>query len=96
MAHLTKIRSYVMTVAQHLKKSGLSFSQSLKKAWKLAKMAFNLIDPNFEFVKVETGEIRAAIGTSFSWYVSKTNEVIVRYFDMEKQSNRSFRLTNLI
>ena len=94
MKNLT-IRSYVMTIANQLKKNGQTFSQAMKTAWKVAKLKFQET-ANFEFVKQETGEIRKAIGQIVSYYISKQKELIVTFNDLEKNALRSFRAANLI
>lgn len=83
-----------------------SFGEALRAAWAKVKLTARLRAgiAHFSFVKVSTGEVRKAIGTLASahyQYESKGGTAsdkadLVRYWDMEKNGFRSFKIQNLI
>ena len=90
-----------------LKKAEVSsFSEALRKAWKAIKIyaKMQIGKAEFRFQKVD-GTIREAIGTlcdidyapSASAKPRKSpDEDVMRYFDVEKNQFRSFRIVSLI
>ncbi len=86
-------------------KDGLftSFAQALKAAWSRLKVVTGMKSGfvTFQYIKSD-GSIRIATGTlSDINYVAKTTESkpkpeVVKYFDIEAQSFRSFRLDRFI
>jgi hypothetical protein len=86
-------------------KQGLfvSFAQALKAAWKRLKVVAGMKSGivQFEYIKTD-GSIRLAKGTLTGFdYTTKTTDQkvkpeIVKYFDIEAQSFRSFRIDRFI
>jgi hypothetical protein len=95
------MRSKAMKLAWALYKKGLSFGEAQRKAWKVLKLkeAMKVGEVEFTFLKKD-GSIRPAKGTLQINYQKKTNRTspidVIAYFDIEKQSFRSFKAENLI
>lgn len=86
--------------------TSLSQSQSWKMAHKAVKLQMQLKQgiAKFSFKKISTGEIRQAVGTLcpdlFDYTPSgnkekKDNPKVIKYYDLEKQAFRSFRVETL-
>lgn len=87
-----------------VKEKGMSMSEAMKLAWANAKLkaAMRKGVVRFKFVKVD-GSIRDAVGTLAEDIVPQTgmggrkrNSGVTVYFDLTRQSWRSFRKENLI
>lgn len=93
--------------AWELFKNGLctTFSDALKMAWKKINLLKKLKSgiAQFSFKKVD-GSIREAVGTLSSDFFSydskgsemKENLLVVKYWDLESNGFRSFKIENLI
>lgn len=97
----TSFRTLVMCRAHELFKTGLSWSDSLKKSWQLYRLYKKMLTKKvtFYFEKVD-GSIRKAIGTLQVDYSPKgnrkPNNKLFTYFDIEKGEFRCFRVDNFI
>lgn len=83
-----------------------SFSEALRKAWKAIKIYAGMLTGKveFRFMKLD-GSVRNAVGTLHDIdYTPSPNakprqapdEDVMRYFDLEKNQFRSFRVASLI
>ena len=98
-----QIRQEVLRTAHQLKKSGLSFSEAQKKAWEnyRLKSAMHRQPVLFTFRKVD-GTERMALGSLETRYMEtvkgtgKASATVTNYFDLERNSWRSFRIENLV
>lgn len=97
--------SKLMTEAWRLfRVTGESFSECLKKAWKLYKLKASMKRQIVQFhYKKISGEIRQAFGTLNEKYLPeskgsdrKKNDLLFTYFDTEVQGYRSFKIMNLV
>jgi len=95
----------IFTTAWSMFKAGLftSFAESLKAAWSRTKVITGMKTGTVKFRYIKSdGSIRIATGTlSDINYVAKTTESkpkpeVVKYFDIEAQSFRSFRIDRFI
>lgn len=87
------------------KASDISFGESLRQAWKVAKLRLKMasVEVLFAFRKVD-GTIREAIGRLFDLpearksdtQTRKSNEEVLTYFDVDAQNWRSFKIINLL
>lgn len=87
-----------------VKRTGKTFSEALRTAWKAAKIYAKMLvgTAEFSFRKLD-GSIRNASGTLFKVdYLRKTEGEWVRpadvlcYYDTEKKAFRSFVISNLL
>lgn len=96
----------VMKLAwQFVKANGLSMAEAMKLAWKNIKLRTKMLTQTVSFkFKKKDGSVREAIGTlcsdSIPSYASngnrKANENVQVYYDVVKQSFRSFIKANLL
>jgi hypothetical protein len=104
MQNQTFNRSQILTLAWTLYRTGLTFSEAQRKAWKIADLKNRMRQGAVKFTYQKTdGTTRQAIGTTSARYFSyqrKTSRPapakVVTYFDLQKNSFRSFRASNLI
>lgn len=95
-------RKTVMLRAYHIMNvNGLSWSESLKKAWQLYKLNKDLHTGKVSFYfEKKDGEIRKANATLKIDYEfkkeSQPNPKIFTYFDVDAQSFRCFKIENFI
>lgn len=95
-------RTTVMLRAYHIMNvNGLSWSESLKKAWALYRLNKDLHKGNVTFYfEKKSGEIRKAVGTLKIDYTFKTesqpNPKIFTYFDVDAGAFRCFKVENFI
>ena len=104
---INKIRSQVFTLAHSMKKQNqfLTWSQCLVSAWQVIKLkeAMRNGKVKFAFQKVN-GERREAEGTLKTELISYTPKgtskpspiTLVKYFDIQKNSYRSFRAERIL
>ncbi len=97
------MKTLVFKTAWECYKKGIfgTFSEALRKAWKIEKMKKALRAGKLEFsFRKDNGEIRKAVGTLNSemfTYEVKSAEVtpkldVVKYWDLEAEGFRSFRI----
>ena len=97
------MRSQVMTLAHALKKQGLSFSEAIKRAWKVVRIKLAMLTQAVEFAYLkEDGTIRQATGY-FGAAPATTNAetkpatgLAIRYYDTTCNGWRSFRAERLL
>jgi len=98
----TSFRKTVMLRAyQIMNINGLTWSESLKKAWQLYKLNKDLHAGKVSFYfEKKDGEIRKATGTLKIDYEFKTqnqpNPKIFTYFDVDANAFRCFKVENFI
>lgn len=98
-----KIQSKVFKLAHKAKSNFKSWSEALKFAWSKVKFQIKLATSkavSFSFIKKD-GSTRPATGTLQVEYQRKATSkpsvwYIVKYFDLDKNSFRSFDFRNLI
>lgn len=100
-------RSLVLRTAHQLVKKGLDFGTAQRKAWKAINIKEQLQQGQtvtFQFTKTD-GTTRTATGQqittnnyTFKRTTSKRADVqtYVRYFDLDRQAVRSFKIATLI
>lgn len=96
----------IMTSAWRMfRVTGESFSECLKKAWQVYRLAKAMKSQIVQFFYQKTnGEIRQAFGTMKDEVIHdkikgtgrRKNEDLLTYWDTEKESFRSFKKFNLI
>lgn len=107
MVKFTKeIKRKIFQVANKLRKIyKVNPSESLKIAWKNAKLkiALHKGGVHFEYLKKATNEVREAFGTLHNVenylrgsYKFQNDILTTRYFDLEKQEFRAFKVINLL
>lgn len=95
-------RKTVMLRAYHImNETGLTWVESLKKAWQLYRLNKDLHSGNVTFYfEKKDGEIRKATGTLKIDYEFKTqnqpNPKVLTYFDIEAGAFRCFKVENFI
>ena len=100
----TPNRSQILTLAWNLHKAGLSFSDAQRKAWKVYNLKNRMKAGAVEFTyQKKDGSTRQATGTTsstFFSYTRKTDRItpshLVTYFDLDKNSFRSFKAANIL
>lgn len=107
MKSSNNIKSQVFTLAHAMRKQNtfLTWSQCLVQAWKVIKLKNQLREGivSFSFQKTN-GEVREAKGTLSTEHFNYTSKgtskpspiTLVKYFDMEKNSFRSFRAERIL
>ncbi len=95
----SKVFRYAWQIVRATKKS---FAVALAKAWQVYKLKIKMIDEvvKFSFEKAY-GSLRVAYGTLKDLNdkikgIGKENYKSIAYYDVEKQSFRSFKIENLI
>lgn len=94
-------KTVMLRAYQIMNVNGLSWLESLKKAWALYRLNKDLHKGKVVFYfEKKDGEIRKAVGTLKIDYEFKTqsqpNPKIFTYFDVEANSFRSFKIENFI
>lgn len=94
-------KTVMLRAYQIMNINGLSWSESLKKAWQLYKLNKDLHKGEVVFYfEKKDGSIRKAVGTLKIDYTFKTesqpNPKIFTYFDVEAGAFRSFKVENFI
>lgn len=94
-------KTVMLRAYQIMNVNGLSWSDSLKKAWQLYKLNKDLHKGEVVFYfEKKDGSIRKAVATLKIDYEFKTqsqpNPKIFTYFDVEANSFRSFKVENFI
>lgn len=95
-------RKIVMLRSYHImNETGLTWSESLKKAWQLYRLNKDLHSGNITFYfEKKDGEIRKATGTLKIDYEFKTqnqpNPKVLTYFDVDAGAFRCFKVENFI
>ena len=108
MKFTNNIKSQIFTLAHAIKNANpaLSFSESLKLAWKATKlkMLLRLGEVEFTFLK-KNGEVRKAKGTTspnlFEYTAKSTTprptpNTLVKFWDCEKSAFRCCKVENLL
>lgn len=94
-------KTVMLRAYQIMNVNGLSWSESLKKAWALYRLNKDLHKGEVVFYfEKKDGSIRKAVATLKIDYEFKTqsqpNPKIFTYFDVEANSFRSFKIENFI
>ena len=107
MKFTNKLRSQVFTLAHFIRTQFETFSQALKRAWKVIKLKLSLRTQSivsFSFKKAN-GTVREAKGTLLPDLIAKhvkggsnrkKNPLQVKYYDLDKGAFRSFNILRLI
>jgi len=100
------MREVMKNAHRFFKVTGESFSECLKKAWAVFKLARAMKTRTVQFFYQKVnGEVRQAFGTMRDEVIAdkikgndtrKKNEDLLTYWDTEKESFRSFKKFNLI
>src|SRR5574344_2608103 len=104
---VNQLRSIMNDAWRTFRVTGESFATCLKRAWMIYRLAKQMKNKvvQFFYLKCTTGEIRQAFGTMQDSVIAdkvkgtdnrRKNSDLFTYYDLEKDSYRSFKKFNLI